>query len=340
MGWQVRIQQFDATVEVEPGDTLLEAALDADLDYPYGCQGGTCGACKTALVAGRVDLKPYAHFALPDDERAQGYILACRALPLGPCEVALVDPDEPAEFPLRRVEARVAAVDRMTHDIVRVTLDLDGAPFAHAAGQFAALTVPGLPPRDYSMASRPGEPLAFHVRASANGTVSRHIVERLRPDDPVDLAGPFGVAYLRKRHPGPILALAGGSGLAPIRAIVTDALASGCRQPIRLMVGMRDERDVYLEEEFAALSAAHPNLAVTYVLSEPAGPTARPTGTLAAALEAEPLAAPGTKAYLAGPPAMVESCVAALRARGLGGADIHADAFYSEADKALMEGAP
>ena len=57
-------------------------------------QTSTCGACKTLLITGEVDMKPYAHFALTDAERAAGYILACRALPLADCDVAIADGSE------------------------------------------------------------------------------------------------------------------------------------------------------------------------------------------------------------------------------------------------------
>jgi CDP-4-dehydro-6-deoxyglucose reductase/ferredoxin-NAD(P)+ reductase (naphthalene dioxygenase ferredoxin-specific) len=335
--WRVRVRQFEEPLDVAPGDTILEAALDLGFDYPYTCKGGTCGACKTALIAGQVDLKPYAHFALPDAERAQGYILACRALPLSHCEVAIVDPDEPADFPLRAMDARVAALEPLTHDIVRLELATQGPPLAFAAGQYAALEVPGLPPRDYSMANRPGEALVFHVRHGADGTVSKRIATGLKVGDPLRLKGPYGVAYLRKRHRGPILAVAGGSGLAPIAAIVEEALATLSARPIRLLVGVRDARDVYFEEHFRALAARHPHFSAEWILSVPEASHARPTGTPAEALSGEPLAAEGTKAYLAGPPAMVEAAYEALLARGVPAADIHADAFYSEADKARLE---
>ena len=92
--WQVRVRQFDDVLEVAAGDTILEAALDLGHDYPHTCMGGTCGACKTLLISGEVDMKPYAHFALTDAERAAGYILACRALPLADCDVAIADGSE------------------------------------------------------------------------------------------------------------------------------------------------------------------------------------------------------------------------------------------------------
>ena len=150
--------------------------------------------------------------------------------------------------------------------------------------------------------------------------------------------GPLGTAHLRDNHRGPILAVAGGSGLAPIKAIVESALAGGAQQPIHLYFGVRAERDLYLEGHFRALTEQHPNLTFTPVLSEPDGPTGRRTGYLADAVAADFADLDGFKAYLAGPPIAVETTVGKLRAAGMRRRDIHADAFYTEADKAKLEG--
>lgn len=94
----VKIRDFAIEILVPDGDSILEAALDEGLDYPFFCKGGTCGQCKSRLFSGRVELRPYAHFALTDAERAAGLILACRAEPESDCDIALGDlPEGPSE---------------------------------------------------------------------------------------------------------------------------------------------------------------------------------------------------------------------------------------------------
>lgn len=331
----VTLRQFDVALEVPRGQTILETALDEGLDFPFLCRGGTCGACKSVLVSGRVDLKPYAHFALTDEEVARGLTLACRAVPLSDCELAFVDPDEPADFPLRDVQGTVTAVSHVTHDIAVLRVAVEGEPLAFAAGQYARLTLPGLPPRDYSLASPPGAAtLEFHVRVSATAGVSRLIYDRTRVGDRLRIKAPFGAAYLRRRHPGPIYLVAGGSGLAPVRSMLEDAVAAGLSQPIHLYFGVRAQRDLYLMDRLQALAATMPNLSFTPVLSQPEGPTELRTGLLADVLDAD-LAGQdiaGAKAYLCGPPVMVESCRLVLMAKGLYPEDCHADAFYTQAE--------
>jgi len=345
MGFAVAVRQFDAPLDVETGDTILQTALNAGLPYPHGCQSGNCGACKSRLYSGEVEMSPYSEFALTDAEKNSGLILACRSVPWSDCEVAWLEQDEVVAHPLRKLTCTVRGLDRMTHDIVRVRLSIEaGGPFDFTAGQFAEVTFAGLPARDYSMANRPGDAgLEFHIREIPGGAVSAHANSALKVGDSVQVEGPHGIAYYRATHTGPIVALAGGSGLAPIKSIVETALAHGAGQPIHMYFGVRDAPDLYLEDHFSDLAARHPNLSFTPVLSEPGGSTAHRTGYLADVVAADFATAPGLdgcKIYLAGPPIMVETCVERVRERGAADEDCHADAFYTEADKAKLEAVP
>jgi CDP-4-dehydro-6-deoxyglucose reductase/ferredoxin-NAD(P)+ reductase (naphthalene dioxygenase ferredoxin-specific) len=337
MGYRVRVSQFAATLDVEPGETILAAALRIALPYPHGCSSGNCGACKSELIAGEVAMTPHAPYALSSSERDRGLILACRAVPRSDCDVRALEAELTVAHPLRQMSGRVVALADLTHDIKRVQLAVvAGGPLSFSAGQYASLGFAGLPARDYSMANRPDEPtLEFHIHLVAGGAVTPHVRTRLAVGDMVRVEGPFGTSYLRESHTGPILALAGGSGLAPIKAIVATALRSGKRQPITLYVGVRAERDLYAEAELAALAAAHANFRFIPVLSAPDCATRRRIGMLADVVRADLAGADldGTKAYLAGPPIMVESARAALASLGLRRDDCHADPFTSEAEK-------
>jgi len=342
MGFAVNVRQFSDPLDVEMGATILQTALDGGLQYPHGCQSGNCGACKSRLYSGEVEMSPYSEYALTDAEKTSGLILACRSVPWSDCEVAYLEQDEVVAHPLRKLTCAVREIERMTHDIVRVRLSIEaGGPFDFTAGQFAQVSFAGLPPRDYSMANRPGdELLEFHIRQIPGGAVSAYANTRLKVGDSVHVDGPHGISYYRAKHTGPIVALAGGSGLAPIKSIVEEALAQGAGQPIHLYFAVRDEPDLYLEDHFSDLAARHPNLSFAPVLSEPNGQTAHRTGYLADVVAADFADLDGAKVYLAGPPIMVETCVERVRERGAGDGDCHADAFYTEADKAKLEAAP
>jgi ferredoxin-NAD(P)+ reductase (naphthalene dioxygenase ferredoxin-specific) len=326
---KVLVAQTGRTIDAPAGLTILEAAFDAGVDYPFGCQSGNCGACKSRLLSGRVTMRGYSDFALGDEEKARGLILACRAMPDEDCEVAWIEEDDLIAYPRRVLACTIVSAEDATHDIKRIRLSIaTGGPFDFSAGQFASVTFDGCPPRDYSMANAPGDRvLEFHVRRTAGGATSAYVGERLKLGDAVRVEGPFGTSYLHESHSGPIIAVAGGSGIAPIKSIVERALALAMAQPIHLYFGVRSASDLYLDEHFAALAKTHANLRFTPVLTDR-------DGFVHDAIAADFASFDGAKAYLAGPPVMVEAASRLFEQRGMRRLDIHADAFYTAAEMA------
>jgi CDP-4-dehydro-6-deoxyglucose reductase/ferredoxin-NAD(P)+ reductase (naphthalene dioxygenase ferredoxin-specific) len=251
-------------------------------------------------------------------------------------------PPTSAVHSVRTHRYRVARIVDATHDVRRIWMEpADGARFTFEAGQFASVRFGSLAPRDYSMASRPDEAiLEFHIRRVGRDGASVYVAQALKLGDEVLIEGPFGDAWLRRNHKGPVVAIAGGSGLAPIKSIVETALALGMTQDVRLYFGVRDEPDLYLENHFTALAERHPNFRFIPVLSDAKGETRRRTGLVGSVVADELGDVRGYKAYLAGPPPMVESASAMLKAKGLGADDVHADPFYTEAEMVARGRAP
>jgi CDP-4-dehydro-6-deoxyglucose reductase/ferredoxin-NAD(P)+ reductase (naphthalene dioxygenase ferredoxin-specific) len=339
---RIQVLNRKTTVDCPTSKTILDAALDAGLDYPFGCQSGSCGACKSRLVSGAVELSDYTEFALSGDERDGGLILACRSCPTTDCSVMFLEDSEAHRHPMRTLSGRVIATERMTHDIllVRIGFDQSEAPLAFSAGQFASLSFAGAPARDYSMANQPGEAtLTFHIRLVPNGVVSTLVHRADILGQPVTVKGPYGVSYLRHDHAAPFLAAAGGSGLAPIASIVETALQLGMKQRILLYFGARAERDLYYVDRLETLARTYPNLQYVPVLSNvTSGETQRRTGFLADAIRQDHADLKGWKTYIAGPPPMVDTVTRTVQALGVHTSDCHTDPFFTTADRANPSG--
>src|SRR3546814_12793750 len=129
--------------------------------------------------------------------------------------------------------------------------------------------------------------LVFHIREVAGGRVSASVAQVAQPGSPVQVEGPFGEAYLREDHTKPILAVVGGSGLAPILSIVTRAVEADMHQPIHLYFGARGSHDVYGLQQLDALVRAPPRLSHHDVLSAPHGRIPFRDGIASAALAAD-----------------------------------------------------
>ncbi|MEG1678883.1 MAG: 2Fe-2S iron-sulfur cluster-binding protein [Stenotrophomonas sp.] len=327
----VEILQAGVSIAVPAGVTLLDAALANGIAYPHGCRSGRCGSCKTRLVSGEVEYLEHSRFALTEAEKSQGLILACCAIPTTDGIASWLDEDQVVPNPLRRLNCKVTAIDTATHDINRIKVaNEEGELLTFAAGQYARLTFPGAPTRDYSFASPSGtHALEFHIRRVPGGAASEHIHAQLKPGASVLVEGPFGSSFLREQHVGPMLCIAGGSGLAPIKCIVEAAIASGMRQPIHIYFGARSDRDLYLVEHFQNLTRQHSNLTFTPVLSDASGESIWRTGLVADAVAEDLQDLDGWKAYCAGPPGMVEAAIRITKTNGLRSGDLHADVFHT-----------
>jgi ferredoxin len=159
------------TVTVKHRQTLLEAALEASLDYPFSCGAGSCTACKTKLIQGEYKDLSDMSLVLTEDDLKKGYILACQAIPKTDMIVTL-EPDESKEY-----SGEVSGYRKLTHDIVEVKIKL-GEKLRYTAGQYADLAVAGVKgSRSYSFASAPGAggdnvEVSFHLRLVPNGEMT------------------------------------------------------------------------------------------------------------------------------------------------------------------------
>lgn len=225
--------------------------------------------------------------------------------------------------------ARVAAIAAPTEDVRVLSLATElGSGFAFRAGQYVRLGFGDLAPRDFSLANQPSEALLeFHIRVSGSGDVANYLRSHLAEGDTVSVEGPFGDAYLRPSHPGPILAIAGGTGMVPAKSITATALAAGVSQSIHFYLGARSERDLYPEPEFLEWEATHQNFKFVAVLSEPEQHSRRRRGYVADAVAEDFDDLSGFKCYIAGPPPMVAASVRLVAELGVAPDDIHADPF-------------
>ncbi|MFD9861585.1 globin domain-containing protein [Streptomyces alboflavus] len=207
--------------------------------------------------------------------------------------------------------AEVVSHDLRTPDIAVVTVRPD-QPYPFLAGQYTSLETPWWPRiwRHYSFASAPRSDglLSFHVKAVPAGWVSNALVHRARPGDVVRLGPPGGSMTVDHSTDSGLLCLGGGTGIAPIKALVEDVAEHGRRRPVEVFYGARTDHDLYDIDTMLRLQQTHPWLAVRPVVDNRAQlPDAvREYG-------------PWNEydAYLSGPPGMIRSGVDALRDVGI-----------------------
>lgn len=329
---------------VEAGETVLQAGLRHHLALPFGCQSGGCASCRVRLTTGDVEY-PFPPPSLSAAEIEAGYILMCLARPKTDLVIDLHQPAQIETLRPRQLPCRVQSKQWLAHDVLGLTLKLPkGSDFRYLPGQYIDLLLEDGRRRSFSIANAPnGESLELHVRVTPGGQFARWAAHEMPDRAILRFEGPLGAFYVREGEaessanvggtlappsPRPILMMAGGTGIAPIHAMLQDLLSRpGFSRPVHLFWGVRAQRDLYLHERLSRWAAEHPGFRYDAVLSEPEAGWSGATGFVHETLLRRHPDLHGHEVYLSGPPAMVRAGKQAFVAAGLDADHLFYDSF-------------
>lgn len=327
-------------LDIADGQTILDACLRAGIWLPHACCHGLCATCKIQISDGEIDHGDASPFALMDSERDEGKALACCATLESDVTIDVeIEEDADAQgIPVEDYAGTVEAIEALTPTIRGIRIRTD-RPIRFQAGQYVNLQIgnDAALTRAFSIANDPSDPtlVELNVRIVPGGKGTTWLHENLKTGDRVRFSGPYGRFFVRKSAKVPMLFIAGGSGLSSPRAMILDLLAEGETQAITLVYGARNLAELYYHESIAALAEAHANFRYVPALSdEPAdsGWTGYRGFAHEAARDAFDNDFRGHKAYLCGPPPMIEAAIATLMQGRLFEKDIYTEKFFSAAD--------
>lgn len=217
------------------------------------------------------------------------------------------------------MNVRLLSNDAATPTTRRIRLAVNGAAFAYRAGQAASLAA-GSAPTPYSIASAPSETrrhgwLEFLVKVDGSSRFGA-VVDSLAAGAAIDVQGPIGGFTLERSAPGaPLLFIAGGTGIAPVRSMVRDALDSGRPGSLAVVYSNRSPEEFAYLDELRQL-AGDGRLKLSLTLTGAAEDWTHARGRTGVSHLAE-LVVPGTTAFICGPPAMVADLPGALTSLGV-----------------------
>lgn len=209
--------------------------------------------------------------------------------------------------------------------------------FPYIAGQYVELTFAGCEPRFYSIANAPGTDISkihdieVHIKDNGKGGTASYAINSLTPGDVVTVRGPFGKSTWSPSLKKPLLLVAGGLGIAPMKAMAEDALANGHSEPVVLYWGVAGLEDrYYVHDGLAALAEQNPTFKyISLVESE-----GQKMVSECVADHEDNLA--GFDIYLAGPPGMIRALALKLLDHGANPDSIHSD--HDALLKAVLNG--
>ena len=314
----------DKELEVRGGRSLLSTLMGESIFIPSACGGrGSCGLCKLQITDGAGQLLPTELPWLSEEERNGNVRLSCQIKVKNDLSIEI--PEE--LFKVKQYQSRVSRIRDLTYDIREVTLDiLEPQEIELVAGQFVQFQTPEYELTDepiyraYSVASSPSSKnqIELEMRLVPNGICTTYVHEYLKEGDEVIFNGPYGEFYLRDTE-RKIIFIAGGSGMAPIKAILLDLIEKGVDREIQYFFGAVTERDLFLVDEMKALEGKLPRFKFISALSGPAPDDnwEGETGLITEVLDRKVSSVENTEAYLCGSPGMIDACIAVLTKKGV-----------------------
>ena len=331
--------------QVEDGETVLAAALRQGIHLPYGCRTGSCGTCRAHLAEGRSHYPDGPPLALTALEVQSGEALLCRAVPLSDLTVEAQEITAMAKLRVKALPCRVARLTPLAHDVMGLYLRLPAVErLQFLAGQYIDILLPDNHRRSFSLANPPHDDalLELHVRNVPGGLFSKEVFQHLKEGTLLRIQGPLGTFFLREDSSRPIVMIAGGTGYAPIQAMLRHLFENHRNRDVVFYWGARAARDLYADARLKEWAKTQPGFRYVPVLSEPM-PEDHWKGYTGFVHEAVLRDLPdlvGHDIYLSGPPPMVQAARAAFPAHGADPMHMYSDSFDFPAEvRAALEAA-
>ncbi len=321
-------------ITVQGGKSLLSSLVEEQIFIPSACGGrGTCGLCKLKVLDGAGPLLPTEEPYLNKEERASKVRLSCQVKVRNNLRIKI-----PSELlSIRQYVCRCAKITDLTYDIKLFRLELpEGETMDYVAGQYVQLLAPAYGKnrkeiyRAYSIASDPAQKgiIELIIRLVPGGICTTYCFEHLKEGDEVRINGPYGEFHLSDTE-APIVFIAGGSGMAPIRCMLHHMQNTANKRKALYFFGGNDTVDLFLTDQMRQFESELTDFRYVPVVANPQAGSGweGETGLVTQALGRGLDDASEYEAYLCGSPGMIDATIKVLGELGMGQDKIFYDKF-------------
>ncbi|MDO6764793.1 FAD-binding oxidoreductase [Agarivorans sp. 1_MG-2023] len=237
-----KVEVLPAGISYQSENNLLDDAISHSMPLEHSCKTGECGVCSANLISGTVQNEH-------GNTVTKGQILTCQSKALSDVTLKASYYPELAHLKVQTLPCKVASIDHVTDDIMVLTLRFPpSASFDYLPGQYIELSFKGIK-RSYSIANAITEnkELQLQIRQVTNGKMSQLLFDGLNDNQLMRLEGPKGTFFLRE-NTKPIIMLATGTGIAPIKAMIEQLVSSEDAREVYVYWGMRFKEELYCKE--------------------------------------------------------------------------------------------
>ncbi|MGZ5271342.1 MAG: 2Fe-2S iron-sulfur cluster-binding protein [Ramlibacter sp.] len=325
MSHRISVRETGAAFVAEPGELLLEAANRQGVRLPHECTFGACGTCRIKLLQGRVDYEEMPP-ALSEEEANAGYALACQARPCSDLVVS-VQCAKVVPAPERR-QAVVRSLREWTAQVVNLELEIEADDLQYQPGQYMNVLLEDGAHRSFSMASAPsGRRVDFHVRRIPGGRFTDASLRNLAAGDRLQVEIPLGDFRYHAEDYRPLVMVATGTGLAPIKSMLESLMDDPDCPPVSLYWGARTAADLYLADEIRSWGERLYEFDFVPVLSRADAAWSGRRGHVQDAIAADFDDLSEHALYMCGSPAMIAEAKARLLQLGASADHLYVDGF-------------
>ncbi len=332
MSYKITNRATGSVFTAEPDESILDAARRQGINLSFSCLNGTCASCKSQVIEGRWHYPNLPPQALTKEESANGMALLCQAAAESDLTVVAREVEALRNITAKIFPTRVASMTFPAPDVALVRLKLpNNIDFEYLAGQHLEIILADGKRRAFSIANAPdgtGE-LELHVRHVPGGGFTDFVFNGMKVGSLVRIEAPLGTFFLRDQTDRPIICVAGGTGMSPIKAIVEELIEHHPNREATVYWGARSKRDLYLLDTVADWQRDHPQIQVVPVLSEPieADDWDGRTGLVHEAVIADHQDMSAFDVYMSGPPPLIEAGRKAFAEKGLPERHLYYDSF-------------
>jgi len=311
--FQVKNINSGAIFTVNEGESVLNAALRQGVMLPYSCKNGTCGSCKGHLESGEVHYPFHPPLALSREEIGEGCALLCQAEPVGDLVIRAREIEAVRDIHIRKMPARVTEKTLLAPDVMRIKIKLPNAQrLQFLAGQYLEILLPEGKRRAFSIASSPQseDEIELHIRHVDGGGFTGWVFDELKVRDILRLEAPLGTFFIRNDQlERPMILMGGGTGFAPLKAMLEDLLAHNDTRPLHLFWGARSRADLYMHEQAQQWAEQNEHIRYSTALleAEDAATTGSFNGFVHHAVLQQYADLAAFDIYMSGPPAMIDA---------------------------------
>ena len=206
------------------------------------------------------------------EEAAERFVLLCQAQAVTDITIETREMRPTPDVEVKSLPSRIDRMERLADDVMAVFLKLPAVEDLHyRAGQYVDFILSGGRRRSFSLASAPadGKMLEVHVRRASSSGFTGQLFDTMRAGTLLRVEGPLGQFWFRGDSPRHAVMIGGGTGYAPLRAMLRQLLAIGDRRPITLYWGARTTQDLYEHNWLSSVAAIRAAFDYRPVLSEP-----------------------------------------------------------------------